>query len=91
MQLHLLDYNDEEEQLTFTVFNHDQGIRWISPCPSDEQLVVTHYRQTSGNHSEMTAKLWKLNNIDSENLISATGQLESLVEITDTEMGPLSM
>ena len=57
-QLHLIDFEEDNMEITFTVFPHESEVLHLASCPQDPQLVLTGYKPQVYGETKMS--LWRL-------------------------------
>ncbi|XP_074640938.1 EARP and GARP complex-interacting protein 1-like [Tubulanus polymorphus] len=91
-QIHQIDFDDENNQISKNVFLHRDGEIWhISSSPANKSILATCYNSTSEAKAEMKAALWRIPTdfdatINDENS-SASHSLEKLSQIGVSDSG----
>lgn len=89
MELHLLDYNEDLDQITSTIYPHVKDIAGISPASFNSRwLFTSHGSPNVGETDKSIATLWEINEIntnDSGQLIDSTGSLRDQCTIESSK------
>ncbi|XP_071954533.1 EARP and GARP complex-interacting protein 1-like [Antedon mediterranea] len=60
-QVHLLDFDEENNQLNKTVYLHKEGEIWhIASNPANKDILATCYNKTVDNKTERLTSLWRI-------------------------------
>ncbi|CAH1773380.1 unnamed protein product, partial [Owenia fusiformis] len=64
-QVHLIDFDDENNVINKHVFLHPEGEVWhISASPMDKQIMATCYNKASDSKTELNAAIWRIPDSD---------------------------
>ncbi|KAJ3183334.1 Protein tssc1 [Gaertneriomyces sp. JEL0708] len=76
-ELHLIDFDEDEYEITHQKFPHQHEIWDIAPSPAHSDLVVTCYK----DHGVSKASLWRLQGMEdsTSKLKNTMGQLDEVV------------
>ncbi|KAK3601537.1 hypothetical protein CHS0354_027679 [Potamilus streckersoni] len=92
-QVHHIDFDDENNQISKNVFLHRVGEIWhLSASTIDKNLLATCYNKTSESKAEMCAAVWRLpsdfDTLQSEDHTSHQS-LELVCDLTASDFGDL--
>ncbi|TPX37104.1 hypothetical protein SmJEL517_g00904 [Synchytrium microbalum] len=80
-EIHLLDFDEDEFEISSQIYKHPDEIWSMSPSPSSTDLLFTTH---SSPASSRTATLWRLDSIESDEsgkLKSQSGTLEPVINV----------
>ncbi|KAF0373004.1 WD40 repeat-like protein [Gigaspora margarita] len=63
-EIHLINFNEDEFEITSTIYQHLEEVWDIAACPAKSDLFFTCYKTFDSISSRTKAKLWRMNNSD---------------------------
>ncbi|KAH6559700.1 hypothetical protein BASA61_009311 [Batrachochytrium salamandrivorans] len=65
-EIHLIDYDEDEDEITHAVYSHPDEVLSIAPSPTKADLFFSCARKVEDRASTLHTTLWRFPNIDSD-------------------------
>ncbi|EXX57526.1 uncharacterized protein OCT59_001866 [Rhizophagus irregularis] len=89
-EIHLLEFHEEEFEITSDVFQHSEEVLDIAACPMQSDLFFTCYNKLTSNLIQSKASLWRMGkaipedsetNLQSHTPVATSLPLENIFEV----------